>query len=444
MSKHPIALLLSFTFGLILPTVAHADADGDGFSEADGDCNDGNVNTYPGAIEICDGTDNNCNGFVDDNAFNATTWWLDSDFDGSGNGDAVSVWACEQPPGYAPNSSDCDDTDPLVSPMLSVDCNTPLVDTNCDGFADGDQEACQMDDIDADGDGYSVAEGDCDDGNVNTYPDAMEICDGADNDCNGTVDDGAGGEIFWYPDSDLDGFGDMAGESVWSCIQPPGYSAVPSDCDDTDPWVNSMVPVDCDTPLIDTNCDGILDGNQEACQIGMCSADADCEAPQICSSGICVTDIDVDGDGVGADDDCDDSDPTVSADCSGQAEDCEAENAQIAFLLNQVGDLQSEVADLQQTNLDLESSIVTLGSNLTLMEQQYQDEMNECNDDLIACSFTVDECNITNTALNDLIDTLIDPSECEDACPFPAGDLNQDGDVNIYDVVILVEAIMAG
>jgi len=42
------------------------DNDGDGFSECDGDCNDGDAASYPGADEVCDGLDNDCSGIVDE------------------------------------------------------------------------------------------------------------------------------------------------------------------------------------------------------------------------------------------------------------------------------------------------------------------------------------------------------------------------------------------
>ena len=42
-----------------------ADDDEDGFSECDGDCNDASPATYPGAVEVCDGRDNDCDGNVD-------------------------------------------------------------------------------------------------------------------------------------------------------------------------------------------------------------------------------------------------------------------------------------------------------------------------------------------------------------------------------------------
>ncbi|HCY90031.1 MAG TPA: hypothetical protein DHV17_07210, partial [Chitinophagaceae bacterium] len=62
------------------------------------------------------------------------------------------------------------------------------------------------------------------------YPNAPELCDGKDNDCNGTIDDGAG-TITYYQDADGDGFGNASVTTV-ACAPPPGYVGNDDDCDD--------------------------------------------------------------------------------------------------------------------------------------------------------------------------------------------------------------------
>lgn len=49
-----------------LTVYKNPDNDADTFTEADGDCNDGNATVYPGATEICDSLDNDCDGVIDE------------------------------------------------------------------------------------------------------------------------------------------------------------------------------------------------------------------------------------------------------------------------------------------------------------------------------------------------------------------------------------------
>ena len=78
------------------------DADGDGFID---DCDDNNALVFPGAAEICDGLDNDCNLLIDDDAVDAVTWYEDLDGDGYGNSENQEV-ACEPPSGHVSNDTD--------------------------------------------------------------------------------------------------------------------------------------------------------------------------------------------------------------------------------------------------------------------------------------------------------------------------------------------------
>ena len=108
------------------------DADNDGFTVDEGDCNDGNNTIYPGADELCDGFDNNCDGATDEPAaLDTTTWYKDNDQDGHGDPN-VSINECDQPQGYVINPSDCNDFDDNVYPE-ATEVPYDDIDQDCDG-----------------------------------------------------------------------------------------------------------------------------------------------------------------------------------------------------------------------------------------------------------------------------------------------------------------------
>jgi len=99
---------------------------------------------------------------------------------------------------------------------------------------------------DEDGDGYGTTEGrdwgdyddDCDDLDPSVHPDATEVCNGVDDDCNGTADDGLDA-YAWYFDNDGDGYGNAgAAYGVETCVPPDGYVDNADDCNDSDADVN--------------------------------------------------------------------------------------------------------------------------------------------------------------------------------------------------------------
>jgi hypothetical protein len=209
----------------------YRDADGDGFGDAlnstqacaapsgyvsdNADCNDDDNTVYPGATEVCDEKDNNCNGIIDENA--QTTFYRDAD--GDGFGDALnSTQACAAPSGYVSDNADCNDDDNTVYPGATELCDEK--DNNCNGTIDENVKTTFFRDADGDGfgdalnskqacaesSGYVSNNTDCDDNDNTVYPGAVEVCDGKDNDCNGIIDENV--KTTFFRDADGDGFGD--------------------------------------------------------------------------------------------------------------------------------------------------------------------------------------------------------------------------------------------
>jgi hypothetical protein len=190
------------------------DADADGFPACE-ECDDADRDVSPGAAEVCNGVDDDCDDEVDDDPIDAEIWYADAD--GDGFGDAANDFVgCDQPEGYV------------------------------------------------------VRSGDCDDGVDTVHPGADEVCDGVDQDCDGTADEDATDAITWYADSDKDGYGDPLG-GVLSCDQPSGYVADRSDCDDTNRRVSPGADERCNGG--DDDCDGDVD--EDAIDMELYAADAD-------------------------------------------------------------------------------------------------------------------------------------------------------------------------
>ena len=89
------------------------DGDRDGWSGLE-DCDDEDGAVNPGAEEVCDGVDNDCDGEIDELDAAAGTWYTDADGDGYGT-DASAVTSCEQPDGAVAEGGDCDEADPTTT-----------------------------------------------------------------------------------------------------------------------------------------------------------------------------------------------------------------------------------------------------------------------------------------------------------------------------------------
>ncbi|MEL6348192.1 MAG: MopE-related protein [Myxococcota bacterium] len=142
----------------------------------------------------------------------------------------------------------------------------------------GGDDTADLTFLDKDNDGFSIDDGDCNDQDPLVHPDASELCNGRDDNCNTAIDeDGALDAQVWFVDFDRDGFGIPPQEGqglVRACAQPEGYVNNQIDCDDTNRDANPEQIEMCDG--IDNDCDGNTDeGTAEDALIYLQDADGD-------------------------------------------------------------------------------------------------------------------------------------------------------------------------
>jgi len=331
----------------------YADMDMDGYGDAavadidcnqplgyvldDTDCDDSDASQYPGADEVCNGEDDDCDGDIDeDESIDVLTWYADADADSYGD-PAVSDIDCYQPTDYVADNTDCDDDDPAQYPGADEYCNGE--DDDCDGLVDEDAAVDVATwyadtDIDTYGDplntdidcdqprGYVADNTDCDDTDPAQYPGADEYCNGEDDDCDGTVDEDTAMDVTtWYADTDSDTYGDPAVSDI-DCNQPFGYVADNTDCDDADPAQYPGADEYCNGE--DDDCDGDID-EDTAVDVSTWYADVDSDT----YGDPAVSDIDCNQPtGYVTDNtDCDDTDaaqyPGADEYCNGEDDDCD-------------------------------------------------------------------------------------------------------------------------
>ncbi len=165
------------------------------------DCNDLNAAVRPGVLEVCNGVDDNCDGQIDNGAM-AQNYWVDGDADGFGQS------------GSTPQN--------LRAPIA----------------------------------GWVTNASDCNDGNFAVKPSATEVCNGFDDNCNGTAEEGLT-FLTYYVDGDGDGFGLRMSPGQSSCQPIANRVTNDTDCNDGAPAIRPGATETCNT--IDDDCDGLTD-----------------------------------------------------------------------------------------------------------------------------------------------------------------------------------------
>ncbi len=271
---------------------AYVDGDGDGYGSGapscacpgtsglvalGGDCNDSAPSVKPGQLEVCNGTDDDCDGQTDEEgSLGCTNHFADKDGDGHGTAGQVKC-LCGPTTAYpAVEGDDCDDNDKDRYPGALEACDNK--DNNCNGQVDeGVKETFY---VDNDGDtfgaayntkeacsvppGYSSKGGDCNDFNGAIAPNKTEGCNLIDDDCDGQTDESLP-LVTVYVDLDGDAYGAKGTPGTKSCLSdssgdgtsdaaPKGYATVATDCNDSAATAYPGAPELCDGQL--NNCDG--------------------------------------------------------------------------------------------------------------------------------------------------------------------------------------------
>ncbi|MFH1432701.1 MAG: putative metal-binding motif-containing protein [archaeon] len=258
--KNKKSILLTLITGIIFISLINSvsaqicikppcDCDGDGYNTTEcggNDCDDITFEINPGVEEVCgSGLDMNCDGLYDcydpqccDQtslcSASPSPLWIDKD------GDSYAI--CE---------GDCDDITFEINPGVEEVCGSGL-DMNCNGLYDCYDSDCCTDNtrcpneypywwFDADHDGFKTCQNDCNDNDASINPNAAEICDLIDNNCDG-----------------LDGFNND-GDSYTTCY---------GDCNDTNQFINPSVNESENNGCIDgvdNNCDEMIDCEDSDC-----------------------------------------------------------------------------------------------------------------------------------------------------------------------------------
>jgi len=435
------------------------DADDDGYTVAQGDCDDGNPDINPGETDVCNGVNDDCDGETDEDFASSPTDCgvgacystgetqcqggteidtcqegtpgddsncdgVDDDCDGTDDDDytgqatTCGIGAC-----YAEGAMEC------ISGSEVDSCSegSPAADdATCDGIDDDCDEAVDEDfapygsDCGV-GECYSEGEVTCVEGSeVDSCEEGApsdEVCDGLDNDCDGTDDEGV--TSTFYEDSDSDTFGD-AQSTEEACVAPSGYVSDDNDCDDSDADINPDATEVCNGA--DDDCDGETDEG-DVCQ---------------------GTPDDQDGDGYDNTEDCDDDNAAVNPGatevCNGIDDNCNLETDEGSDICS-----QNDIS-VNECNYDPDGNSMTLDqfsfdsvcegdSGCTQADVNWEDSIShDCDASCDAACFDNEDCDITECPTdgcfegtyrdysdglsNDCVDCACEENQCSYSEPY--------------------------
>ncbi|MBL8914839.1 MAG: putative metal-binding motif-containing protein [Archangium sp.] len=260
----------------------YVDGDGDGFGASGSmaqsacspvsgrvtnatDCNDANPAVKPMAPETCNGVDDDCD-MQTDEGLTFVNYYPDADGDSYGSSSASAQSSCTPISGRVTNNGDCNDANASINPGRTEVCNQ--VDDDCDIQTD-EGLATQNYYVDLDSDGYGAMGStpqascgavpgrvlnntDCNDNNSMVRPNAAELCNGVDDNCDMAIDNGVMTQNY-YVDSDSDGFGAAGSVPQSSCSAIAGRVTNNSDCNDMNSAIRPTATEICN--MVDDDCD---------------------------------------------------------------------------------------------------------------------------------------------------------------------------------------------
>ena len=251
------------------------------------DCNDMGAAVHPGAVEACNGIDDDCDAATDEGVL--LPFYVDVDVDGYGDPSAPPMQGCFAPAGYVDDHTDCDDQRDMVHPGAAEVCDAPdggsPLDENCDGTIN----PTALCDCTGTGSRACPLPGRCGAGTQNcsgghwtdcSILPTTETCNSVDDDCDGTIDNGV--RVPCFVDADDDSYAALGAPMSDECRtsgRPPSYGECP-------PGFTGRAPLGVDADCRDGD-STIHPGASETCD----GIDRDCS-----SGGASAPDEDGDGD----------------------------------------------------------------------------------------------------------------------------------------------------